>query len=140
MPLVDALLYPDESIGTQVADLSKQQDNGWVQARRRFNNANQSPHEKTGQENKSLKVSARASGSPGLTNLWRGVGMLREVPGRLGSRSCGGCCREDRSCRRVRGLEARGEGGAAGGIAGWNWERGRNGWRNCWDTGRGKET
>ena len=35
--------------------------------------------------------------------------MLREVPGRLGSGSCGGCCRgwDDRSCRRVRGLETR---------------------------------
>ena len=43
--------------------------------------------------------------------------MLREVPGKLGSGSCGGCCRgwDDRSCRRVRGLETRDEGGTAEG-------------------------
>ena len=73
----------------------------------RFNNSKISAQEKTGQENKRLKVSARASGSPGVTNLWRGVGMLREVPGRLGSGSWGGCCR------------GRDETGAAGGFAGW---------------------
>ena len=40
------------------------------------------------------------------------------------------------SCRRVRGLESRDEGGPTGGIAGWNWERGRSCWENCWDQGR----
>ena len=72
----------------------------------RFTNSNPCSGENRA-ENKRPKVSARASGSPGVTNLWRGAGMLREVPGRLGSGSWGGCCR------------GRDETGAAGGFAGW---------------------
>ena len=52
------------------------------------------------------KGGARANGSPGVKN-YSGAGMLRrEVPGRLGSGSCGGCC------------SGGGETGAAGGFAG----------------------
>ena len=35
------------------------------------------------------------------------------------------------SCRRICKLESQDEGGTAGGIADWNWRRGRNCRRNC---------